>query len=249
MKTLIIAAAMAVAASSQAIVLFNNADGRGLFEPLGIGTEVRPAGGFYSRLNTPPGNVLGFSSSGAFRLADDFSIADAGWQIDSASTFVYLTNATAPTVTGGTFDIRDNTTTPGTPGLSVASGTFSSVAFTDIYRIGSTVNDARRVQRVEVNFSSVVLLTGTYWLDFNFVGGSFTPPLTAPAANVTPGSTNAKQWNGAAWVNAIDTGTTGLENFPKDMPFLIHGSVVPEPGTFIAIGIGLAGLALARRRK
>ena len=29
----------------------------------------------------------------------------------------------------------------------------------------------------------------------------------------------------------------------------INGNVVPEPGTFIAIGIGLAGLALARRRK
>jgi hypothetical protein len=27
------------------------------------------------------------------------------------------------------------------------------------------------------------------------------------------------------------------------------GNIVPEPGTFIAIGIGLAGLAIARRRK
>jgi hypothetical protein len=33
------------------------------------------------------------------------------------------------------------------------------------------------------------------------------------------------------------------------MAFIIEGAVVPEPGTFIAIGIGLAGLALARRRK
>jgi hypothetical protein len=241
---------MAIAASSQAIVLFNNADGRGLFEPLGMGTEARPGGGFYSRLHTVDGgNVLGFSSSGTFRLADDFTVGGGGWQVDSASVFVYLTNATTPTVTGGTFDIRDNTTTPGTPGASVASGTFQSVAFTDIYRIGTTVNDARRVQQVEVNFGSVVLPTGTYWLDFNFVGAAFSPPLQAAGTSALNGSTNAKQWNGTAWVDAIDTGASGTVNFPKDMPFLIHGSVVPEPGTFIAIGIGLAGLALARRRK
>jgi hypothetical protein len=27
------------------------------------------------------------------------------------------------------------------------------------------------------------------------------------------------------------------------------GNVVPEPGTFVAIGIGILGLAIARRRK
>lgn len=36
---------------------------------------------------------------------------------------------------------------------------------------------------------------------------------------------------------------------PLDLRFEIQGAPVPEPGTFIAIGLGLAGLALARRRK
>ncbi|MEO7453374.1 MAG: PEP-CTERM sorting domain-containing protein, partial [Fimbriimonadales bacterium] len=36
---------------------------------------------------------------------------------------------------------------------------------------------------------------------------------------------------------------------PRDLVFRISGTAVPEPGTFIAIGIGLAGLAIARRRK
>jgi hypothetical protein len=40
----------------------------------------------------------------------------------------------------------------------------------------------------------------------------------------------------------------GIPN-PRDVVFRIEGTVVPEPGTFVAIGLGLAGLAIARRRK
>jgi hypothetical protein len=35
----------------------------------------------------------------------------------------------------------------------------------------------------------------------------------------------------------------------QDMVFRIEGAPVPEPGTFVAIGLGLAGLFVARRRK
>ena len=42
-----------------------------------------------------------------------------------------------------------------------------------------------------------------------------------------------------------------IENFglPGNWLITANASPVPEPGTFVAIGLGLAGLALARRRK
>ena len=47
---------------------------------------------------------------------------------------------------------------------------------------------------------------------------------------------------------ATDNSVTDV-GFALDDVDVRGASVVPEPGTFVAIGIGLAGLALARRRK
>ena len=246
-KTLLIASAMAVAATSQAVVLFNNADGRGLMGMEGLATLVRPAGGFYSELQTGQ-STFGFTANGTFNMADDFTISGTSWQVDSMSVFVYQTGATAPNVTGGTFNILNDA--GGMPGTLAAAGTFSSVAFTNIYRstAGGASGDTRRVQQVEVNMGGAVLGPGTYWIEVGATttaGTAFMPVLTLAGADQPPGSKNAHQFNAGVWAPIV-MGGTGTQ---QDVPFYIHGVVVPEPGTFIAIGIGLAGLALARRRK
>lgn len=49
--------------------------------------------------------------------------------------------------------------------------------------------------------------------------------------------------------SATNVAFSGTPFSPRVWNGTIYYDVVPEPGTFIAIGIGLAGLALARRRK
>jgi len=249
-KTLLIVSAVAIVASSQAVDLFNNADGRGLQGVEGLATIPRPAGGFYSELLF--GNsTFGFTSAGAFSLADDFTVGANAWQVDSASLFAYQTGETVAGINGGTYEIReDNAGAP--TGALAGTGTASSVAFTNIYRAtaGGASGDTRRVQRVEVNFGGAVLNPNThYWITWLMVGnpalgGPFCPVLTDVNAPSPSGSLNAQQFN-AVWAPIVDAGS----GTNKDLPFILQGSVVPEPGTFIAIGIGLAGLALARRRK
>lgn len=55
-------------------------------------------------------------------------------------------------------------------------------------------------------------------------------------------NTSFRAWN---YVNTTDG--AGVGHFYTGISG--QGNVVPEPGTFVAIGLGLAGLALARRRK
>jgi hypothetical protein len=126
-----------------------------------------------------------------------------------------------------------------------------SVVFSNIYRVQDTAltNTARPIMRVMADIN-VQLGAGTYWLGFTFTGSaSFSGPWTPPVAlSNTANNLDAMQAtaNGVynqAWQN------DPTNTVPGAAMFEIEGAVVPEPGTFIAIGIGLAGLAIARRRK
>jgi len=248
-KTLLIASAMAFVASSQAVELFNNADGRGL-QSLGLATVARPAGGWYSELLFA-NSTFGFAANATFQCADDFTVGANAWQLDSATMYFYQTGETTASINGGTFSILDDNA--GAPGVNtVGTGTWSSTVLTDVYRAtaAGASGDGRRVQQVEVNFGGLALNPNTtYWLFMGPTGtgasGPWAPPLTDVNGASPSGSLNAHQLNAGVWAPIVDAGS----QTNKDLPFILNGQVVPEPGTFVAIGIGLAGLALARRRK
>jgi hypothetical protein len=243
-RNLLVILGLAAFSGAQA-QLFNNADGRGLFEPLGLGTQTRGAGGFYSVLQA--GNsTLGVTGSTAagFSLADDFTNSVA-WNVTGASVFAYQTNATAPSITGGVCEIRSGSPT----GALELTGTWSANTFTNVYRSSTTLSDARRVQQIDYSFSGV-LGAGTHWLVYANTGstafsGPFTPLLTAAGLASPSGALNAMQGTGGVFGQIFDGFNTTAG---QDLPFIINGSVVPEPASIIALAAGLAAIARKRRK-
>jgi len=189
---------------------------------------------------TTANTVAGFSSSGAFRLADDFVVPAGGMNVAYIRVYAYTTGATVPGITGATLQILDGSPT-GTPNVVFGDQTTNRLAasgFTDIYRTFNTVTPptcggvptapgtTRRLQEALITVNQF-LPAGTYWLDFNVTGASFTPPATRSTAigrQCDPNNSNGLQFN-AAWLSADDLGQGCVPvAVQQDFPFQILGT-------------------------
>jgi hypothetical protein len=256
--------AAAVAAFTTATPAFaqlwdNSAQGRGTLITHPNGMTGTVAGAHRSAIS-PGSSTFGSGAAGGFRLADNFTVTGAGWTISSFQFFGYLTNATAPGATALTLRIWDNT--PGAAGSNIIFGDTSTNVLTStgwaagpggaaIYRTTNTdtAGTTRRVQQLTANVN-LTLGPGTYWVDFAYTGVSFTPPLSS--ASGLPAAGNAVQFNATAgtWGPALDNMATGPQ---LDFPFVVQGTVVPEPSSVALMLLGGGALAVgairARRRR
>jgi hypothetical protein len=213
--------------------------------------------------------TLGLAGTGAFRLADDFTIpAGQTWSVDRVVVFGYQTGATAASINSG--NLRILSTSPGASATpTVVSGdtttnvvTPANVTLAGTVRVTDTTLTAtnRLLQAIPLVISPAVSLTaGTYWIDYQAAGtvasGPFFPPL-APAILAAPAPTgNAFQLTtaGAAYVSV----TQGLPNPDcntttpgpaQGLPFIVEGTNVapavarvPTPSLSF---LGAAGLLL-----
>ena len=252
-------AAFTAATPAYAQLWDNGAQGNGTLITHPNGMTGTVAGAHRSAIS-PGSTTFGSSASGAFRLADNFTVTGAGWTISSFQFFGYLTGATTPGATALTVRIWDNT--PGAAGSNIIFGNdttnvLSSTGFAvgpgglGIYRTTETdtAGATRRIQQLTANVN-LTLAAGTYWVDWGFTGVSFTPPLSAVGG--LPPAGNALQFNPTAgtWGPSLDNTGTGPQ---LDFPFVVNGTVVPEPGSVGLMLLGGAGLAYsvirARRRR
>lgn len=189
--------------------------------------------------NAPPFNycTLGSAATGAFRIADDFTVpAGQIWTVNSVTVFGYQTGATAASINNATLRILDGSPT-GTPNTLFGDQTTNrvgTVTLSGAFRVSTTTLTAtnRALQAIQIQVSPALQLpAGSYWIDFNAAGtvasGPFFPPvvpnITAPAP-----TGNALQF-ATTWVPLTqatpnpDCNTT-LPGPAQGVPFQVEGT-------------------------
>jgi hypothetical protein len=205
--------------------------------------------------NTPAATGFGSSMTGAFRVADDFSLANPINTINSMTFYTYQTGATAPSILTLTVQIWNGA--PNAGGTVVWGDTTTNVLSSNAWMSGpsglgvyretntGTVSTTRRIQTATASGLNINLGAGTYWVDWAMTGsvasGPWQPPVSA--AGFFPVG-NALQSNAGVYAAAVDAGA--LLNYAY--PFTIEGTSIPEPGALSVLALG-AVVGMLRRRK
>ncbi len=194
----------------------------------------------------------GHQVSAGNRIADDFTITGADWNITNITFYAYQTGETASTITAVNLRIWDGV--PGAAGSNIVFGDdttniMTSTVNSNILRVteattGTATNRQIAASDVAVN---ITLSAGTYWLDWQSDGsgasGPWAPPITITGQTTTG---NARQFTttSGVWTDLTDGGTTT----PQGLPFIIQGTsavVLAPPTPVPALNwIGLAFLLL-----
>jgi hypothetical protein len=211
-----------------AAVLWNNG-------PLITCAGCCPAATHESQIR-PGGTTFGYGGGQAanLRLADNFTVPAAEqWEIQSLTIFPYLTGANsagASPVTGVNYQIWNGE--PGAAGSVVVCGnTTTNVmalsTFSGIYRTTAAAPCPGTTNRpLWATISTLpqgcppCLPAGTYWIDFQFVGGTFYPPVT-PRLGGPDATPDSRQSQAGVWVAIADAGDLQTE----DLPFILEGVV------------------------
>lgn len=236
MKKLLIASlVVAAAGGAQAQVLFSNGAAAAGTPPISV---IRAGG-----------SLLGAGAQASIPnlVGDNFSVTGPGWNVSSLSFFGYQSFAAgAFTFTGASWSIISGDVNSGTV---VASGTGAPVTNGGLvgYRVTSTTltNTDRAIFQVNVDIPDLTLAAGNYWLSWGLTGSLTSGPWQPPTADGVVGNAVQSLANGP--FNPLVDGGDGLG---VELPFMIMGSVVPEPGTYaLMLAGGLAIVAAARRRR
>jgi hypothetical protein len=234
---------------ASADILYNN--GQGISPPFGL---VNYPGAGYGGADASAlesallENTYGYGHQhlSGLRVADDFTVPAPGWNVDRVKFFAYQTGSTTQsTMTGVTLRIWSGTPGTGTVVFGdITTNRMTATAFSNIYESIDTALTAsnRPIMQQTVAVGST-LPAGTYWLDWDTDGslasGPWAPPMRQRGQTSFPGA-NAMQYV-TGWLPIQDTGSLT----PDGLPFVIEGTVVPEPASLLLLG--LAGLLVRRR--
>jgi hypothetical protein len=174
---------------------------------------------------------FGHALSTGYRVADDFTVTDAGgWDIDSFVFGAYQTGSgTTSTINHVNVRIWDGDPSAGGTVIwgDTTTNRLATTGWSNIYRVLDTaLTDTQRpIMYVEATVGTT-LPPGTYWIDWQ-VGGSGASGPWAPPISILGQTTtgNALQYDPATttWNPLIDTGSSAQQG----LPFEVQGLVVP----------------------
>lgn len=224
----------ASAGSAQAIDLYNNGAAVSGTPPISV---IRTGGSLFGA--GAQGNIPNL-------VADNFTVGGPGWMVESLSFFSYQSFAgSLYTFTGLNWSVISGDVNSGTV-VASGSGTPTNGGLQG-YRVTSTTltNTDRAIFRLDVNVADFNLAPGNYWLRWGITGSLASGPWQPPTADGAIGNAQQSLAN-APFAPLVD----GLDLLGYELPFIVQGSLVPEPGTWaMMLAGGLAVVGLARRRK
>ena len=234
-KHLIAMGLLAAFGPAQAVDLFDNGAAVAGAPPISV---IRTGGTLFG---------AGAQVSANNFVADNFAVAGPGWNVQSLSFFSYQTGAaSAFTFSSVNWSVISGDVNSGTV---VASGTGTAAANGGLqgYRVTATTlaNTDRAIFRLNVDVPDFILSAGNYWVRWSMNGSLASGPWAPPTADGAFGN-GQQSLAGAAFAGVVDAG----DGLGVEFPFIIAGTVVPEPGTWaLMIAGGLAVVGAARRRQ
>ncbi|MBX3357339.1 MAG: hypothetical protein KF745_02815 [Phycisphaeraceae bacterium] len=201
------------------------------------------------------------------KVADDFTVPAGGWTVAGITGYAQMSSSyssppSVSPITSVLFQLWSASPSDANdPGAVIASSTtILSNEWSGVYRIrnGFSVTTSNLpVWAVTADFGGLTLAPGNYWVSFNFQGTSPTGGTTGTTPFVMAidgtGAPVNVDGNGREWTMTSE-GTSGWSQTQLgtpvqgvEYPFIVSGTPAPAPGA--ATLLGLAGLAMARRRR
>ncbi|MBL8875500.1 MAG: PEP-CTERM sorting domain-containing protein [Phycisphaerae bacterium] len=227
MKKVAFLLSLALAGAAQAAVLYDNGPVFSVPGSPNLSVLVTP--------NTTLGAGAQISANNA--VADNFT-AGATWNVTKLTFYMYQTGSTAFSFTGLNYQIAN----AHTDAISWTSGSISNGGLT-AYRVTSTSLGARdrAIYAIDVAVN-LVLGPGNYVMRWQASGSLASGPWQPPVVPTNGGGNAMQSLAGAAFGALVDTGS----GVTMELPFTMHGTVVPAPGALALLGLG--GLVARRRR-